>query len=71
MLKDYAFYARGDFRRPAGYYVEGTVAGDKGQWNRFVPHSNILGEEEGGGEDLPVRRPWQGFPDAPCSGSGA
>ena len=52
LLRDYTFLAKGDFRKPHGYYVEGTVAGHKGKWTCFTPLSDIQGEEKPGPEHI-------------------
>ena len=59
LLRDYTFLAKGDFRKPQGYYVEGTVAGHKGKWTHFIPLSAIQGEGEPGPEHvLSVDQGW-------------
>ncbi len=45
ILKDYTFWAKGDLRKPGGYYVEGKAIGAQGQWTHFITTSDILGEE--------------------------
>jgi hypothetical protein len=46
ILKDYTFLAREDYRKPEGYYVEGKIVGQNGEWNHFVPLSDVQGQEE-------------------------
>jgi hypothetical protein len=46
ILKDYTFLAREDYRKPEGYYVEGKVVGQNGEWTHFVPMSDVQGQEE-------------------------
>lgn len=45
VLKDYAFLAVDDPRKPDGYYVEGTVSGDRGSYARFEVMSEVKGKE--------------------------
>ena len=45
VLSDYTFLAKGDFRKPGGYYVEGKIEGSNGQWTHFVTLSEIQGEK--------------------------
>jgi hypothetical protein len=58
ILKDYTFLAKGDFRKPDGYYVEGEIIGDDGRWSYFVTQSGIKGAEEEPELILPVDRGW-------------
>ncbi|HLP57422.1 MAG TPA: hypothetical protein VK186_01265 [Candidatus Deferrimicrobium sp.] len=44
-LGDFTFLARGDYRKPERYYVEGKIVGGAGTWNYFEPTSDILGQE--------------------------
>jgi hypothetical protein len=46
ILKDYTFLAKGDIRKPGGYYVAGKVMGHQGRWTHFIVTSDILGAEE-------------------------
>jgi hypothetical protein len=58
-LKDYTFFAKGDYRKPAGYYVEGTLVGhNNGAWMYFTPTSDILGQEPEPEVKLPTSRGW-------------
>jgi hypothetical protein len=52
ILKDYTFWAKEDFRKPRGYYVEGGITGRQGRWTHFIPLSNILGKEESALENI-------------------
>lgn len=45
VLKDYTFLAKGDFRKPEGYYVEGEITGSSGEWSHFIALSDIQGDE--------------------------
>lgn len=58
ILKDYTFLAKGDFREPDGYYVEGKIAGSDGHWSHFIALSGIQGEEEEPEYKLPVDQGW-------------
>lgn len=44
-LKDYTFFAKNDFRKPEGYFIEGQIIGGGGTWNFFVPKTDIQGQE--------------------------
>jgi hypothetical protein len=45
VLKDYAFLARGDPRKPDGYYVEGKIGGENGRWTHLQVTSDIKGKQ--------------------------
>ncbi len=45
VLKDYTFLARGDARKPDGYYVAGKIVGGGGRWAHLEVTSGISGEE--------------------------
>jgi len=57
-LKDYTFFAKGDLRKPQGYYIEGKVIGSQGEWVSFVPFSGIKGEEPEPEIVLPSDQGW-------------
>lgn len=57
-LKDYTFFAKGDFRKPEGFYFEGIVKGNNGEWNYFVPTSILLGDEPEPDMSLVSDRGW-------------
>lgn len=46
ILKDYTFLAKGDIRKPGGYYVAGDVIGRLGRWTHFMATSNVLGRND-------------------------
>jgi hypothetical protein len=46
ILKDYTFLAKGDIRKPEGYYVAGDVIGRLGRWTHFMATSNVLGRND-------------------------
>ncbi|MGD2269721.1 MAG: hypothetical protein PVI06_04920 [Desulfobacterales bacterium] len=46
ILKDYTFLAKGDIRKPEGYYVTGDVIGWRGRWTHFMATSNVLGRDD-------------------------
>ncbi len=58
VLRDYAFLARDDYRRPEGYYVEGKIIGKDGEWTHFVALSDIQGQEEEPEIRLETDRGW-------------
>lgn len=58
VLKDYTFWAKGDFRKPRGYYVEGKIIGCNGRWNYFTVLSDIQGQEPEPEFILPVDQGW-------------
>jgi hypothetical protein len=58
VLKDYAFLARGDLRKPDGYYVEGKIIGDRGSYTRFEVMSEIKGKEPKPEISLDAQRGW-------------
>ncbi|GAJ19175.1 unnamed protein product [marine sediment metagenome] len=58
LLKDYTFLARGDYRKPKGYFVEGKAAGNKGQWTHFITLSNVLGEESESENIISIDQGW-------------
>jgi len=58
VLKDYTFLAKGDFRKPEGYYVEGKIEGSDGHWSHFAASSGIQGKEEEPEYILPVDQGW-------------
>lgn len=58
-LKDYTFFAKGDYRKPEGYFVEGTIVGhNNGAWMYFVPTSDIQGQEPEPEVKLPTSQGW-------------
>ncbi len=58
VLKDYTFLARDDYRKPEGYYVEGKVVGQNGEWTHFVALSDIQGQEAEPEIKLETDRGW-------------
>lgn len=58
VLRDYTFLAKGDYRKPEGYYVEGKLMGGKGEWTHFMPTSQVKGRETEQGETLRVSQGW-------------
>jgi hypothetical protein len=58
VLSDYTFLAKGDFRKPEGYYVEGKIEGSDGQWTHFVALSDIKGKEDEPEYILPADQGW-------------
>ncbi len=46
ILKDYTFLAKGDIRKPGGYYVAGKVIGHQGRWTHFIVTSDIIGQDD-------------------------
>jgi hypothetical protein len=58
VLNDYTFLAKGDFRKPEGYYVEGKIEGPDGQWTHFVALSDIKGKEAEPEYILPADQGW-------------
>jgi hypothetical protein len=58
-LKDYTFFANGDYRKPEGYFVEGKIVGsNNGAWLSFVPTSDIQGQEPEPEIKLPTSQGW-------------
>lgn len=58
-LKDYTFFAKGDYRKPEGYFVEGKVVGsNNGAWLYFYPASDIQGQEPEPEVKLPSSQGW-------------
>lgn len=58
-LKDYTFFAKGDYRKPEGYYVEGKIQGNNnGAWLYFYPTSDIQGQEPEPEVKLPTAKGW-------------
>lgn len=57
-LKDYTFYAKNDYRKPDGYFIEGQIIGGGGTWNFFVPKSDIQGQEPEPQVKLPSAQGW-------------
>ena len=58
LLKDYAFLAQGDYRKPQGYHVEGKIVGHDGVWTHFVVLSDVLGQEDEPEIRLETDRGW-------------
>ncbi len=60
VLKDYTFIAKGDARKPNGFYVEGKLNGSKGKWTRFSPTLplKVKGRQFAGDPGLAVDRGW-------------
>jgi hypothetical protein len=58
-LKDYTFFAKGDYRKPDGYFVEGKIVGNNnGAWLYFNPTSDIQGQEPEPEVKLPTSQGW-------------
>jgi hypothetical protein len=58
VLKDYTFLAQDDYRKPEGYYVEGKIIGQNGEWIHFMALSGIQGQEEEPEIKLETDRGW-------------